>query len=132
MFFCCANFINSQNSADFFIEKTFQVPQYLLNNPEKLAVELAKNQDVLEEKEAIEMYKNSFYILNERVNTGELYFSNELTDYLTKIVDELLVSEGSLKGKIRVFFNKKYAAQCFLLARRNHFSECWIDECAGK
>ena len=115
MFFCCSNFINSQNTADFFIEKTFQVPQYLLNNPEKLAVELAKNQDVLEEKEAVEMYKNSFYILNERVNTGELYFSNELTDYLTKIVVELLVSEGSLKGKIRVFLTRSTQPNAFCL-----------------
>jgi len=113
--FLLVNLAKAQNKTDFFVEKPFQVPSYLLNNAEKLAKNLAKDQDVLDEKEAEEMYKNSFYILKERVNTGELYFSNELTDYLTKIVDDLLLNEGSLKGKIRVFLTRNPQANAFCL-----------------
>ncbi len=112
---CSISFAQS-NDADRFIMTSGSLPAIFSLDVIEEAKSLAQKQDILEEKLALKMYEEANYQLLELLNSGQIYVNDEMTDFLEKMLAEMLVFMPELKNDIRIIATRNTEANAFCMA----------------
>ncbi|MEM7370196.1 MAG: M48 family metalloprotease [Bacteroidota bacterium] len=98
------------------IQITEDLPAELLDNVrQKTLMETASQVDSLNSTDAIEFYAYSNFALNQTLWSGNVYFHDEIGQYLNRLVDYLLRDDPMLRGSIHIYATKLLSpnATCF-------------------
>ncbi|MCI4670301.1 MAG: M48 family metallopeptidase [Bacteroidia bacterium] len=80
------------------------IPEDILQRTEaKTLSEISQNEGDLSENEAREFFTISNYALRQAFLTGNVFFNDEISEYLNNIVDHLLFQEPELRSQIKVY-----------------------------
>lgn len=86
------------------IEFEGTIPADLMTSVKALTLsELSSDENTLSEEEGKEYYALSNYAFQEAMQNGKIYFNDEFSAYLGKIVDHLLKDDPQLRKAIRVY-----------------------------
>ena len=75
----------------------------LQRTQERTMAEIRDDESGLTENQQREFYTISNYALRQAFLSGNVYFNDEISEYLSNIVDHLLFQEPELRDKIQIF-----------------------------